>query len=1046
MAAFTITSDTMWDAAALGGRTGNDTYAIQNCRLTIDTDTRWCANSTQTKGNIAGITYVTPWGQNAEVYVDGSKVRIIPFNNSSGNVPALGATISQGAISATMLGVWTAFNVIPTAAGVAMPASGYIKVKNVTGGNFAAGALTGIGASATGADTVGWMEVVGVEASAYNIYFKGKFTVRGEWFEHSTLVTTGTASSTYQLPASQANTHYAGCWVETAPNSGEYDLWISIGTHTAAASVASDDIRGKVCWIDSQGLLRLGSDGTNLNGKLPVAGCKIRVPNINFTSVLSSALTVNTAPHTTLINRPEFTTTSCGILDFDKANISWYMNIAQAHSLTITNCTTHDSFTIIDLGTPYSISNFGVGITGVQVQVAYTTSMIGRGGTMTDCVFVRQQLAANANVMTHSVHYDSTYIRCKFFSIGRAATSGNAISISSTRNITFTDCVFGTGLILCSVWQDLTFNNSIWFDNLGGSTLFTNQLTTAAQFSNGDRLVVDGFSFGGLWLSAPYGSVFTIGADAHNVTIKNVGTQTAPLDCGGPQIDTATWTRSTTTATVTSANHGLSTNMSVYVRYCNDITAIVIGIKTAIIVTDPNTFTFVCLNAGITSGGTLSYYPMLANNYMIMNSGIGVEDITMQRCYFSHCRTGTFLSDNACLRVKWDNVWGEVWHPALQFWSEARPRGCKGGPSLAVQVAAYGTLWGDYWTAELPTTTSCSWTRSGTVCTVTCPNHKLTTGTNIHLLGFSDLTTLPNTGVQWQRVITAINPNTFTIVVVNAGATSGTIDFEVPSGFVWVTCNPPTDATLASGEINIDNIGTAIFDANGALFSNDPGNQVIWEMPDYILGHVSIPIQTPGVGSIGGSVNEWFFHDVTYQIDKNDGTGFSTWKNFKIPRTFTGTIGQFTVTCADTTGMLVGDYIVNQSGLGGETRIASVDSPTQLTLTVANTATLGGGLSWLSSLPGETNLDAQKGWKLKIKLLTIAPGTIKVPQCSFSTVSTDASRAYTYPLTGPVFQYPIITTGSINPERTFIVPEDTRTFVVPEQSRTFNAPSGGRHN
>ena len=193
-------------------------------------------------------------------------------------------------------------------------------------------------------------------------------------------------------------------------------------------------------------------------------------------------------------------------------------------------------------------------------------------------------------------------------------------------------------------------------------------------------------------------------------------------------------------------------------------------------------------------------------------------------------------------------------------------------------------------------------------------------------------------------------------------------------------------------------------------------------------------------------MNEWFFHDVTYQIDKNDGTGFSTWKNFKIPRTFTGTIGQFTVTFADTTGMLVGDYIVNQSGLGGETRIASVDSPTQLTLTVANTATLGGGLSWLSSLPGETNLDAQKGWKLKIKLLTIAPGTIKVPQCSFSTVSTDASRAYTYPLTGPVFQYPIITTGSINPERTFIVPEDTRTFVVPEQSRTFNAPSGGGHN
>ena len=48
-------------------------------------------------------------------------------------------------MSAELLGVWSAINTTPTTAGSAMPASGFIKVRNVTGGSFAAGALSGIG-------------------------------------------------------------------------------------------------------------------------------------------------------------------------------------------------------------------------------------------------------------------------------------------------------------------------------------------------------------------------------------------------------------------------------------------------------------------------------------------------------------------------------------------------------------------------------------------------------------------------------------------------------------------------------------------------------------------------------------------------------------------------------------------------------------------------------------------------------------------------------------------------------------------------------------
>lgn len=76
----------------------------------------------------------------------------IPFDSGTSTVPENGTTISQGGVSSTLLGVYQQrFDPI-VAAGEAMPASGYLQVNNVTGGSFSAGALTGISASATGAE------------------------------------------------------------------------------------------------------------------------------------------------------------------------------------------------------------------------------------------------------------------------------------------------------------------------------------------------------------------------------------------------------------------------------------------------------------------------------------------------------------------------------------------------------------------------------------------------------------------------------------------------------------------------------------------------------------------------------------------------------------------------------------------------------------------------------------------------------------------------------------------------------------------------------
>ncbi len=158
MAAFTVNANANWTDAAFVTRAGNDTYTLgANVTLTIDSDTRYGPNCSATTGNVSTPTFSAAGASG--IYSDGSKVRLIPFNAGSGNVPAVGATISQGAVSAELLGVWAGLSGAPTAAGAAMPASGFIKVRNKAGGDFAAGALTGIGATSKRADIVGWIEV-----------------------------------------------------------------------------------------------------------------------------------------------------------------------------------------------------------------------------------------------------------------------------------------------------------------------------------------------------------------------------------------------------------------------------------------------------------------------------------------------------------------------------------------------------------------------------------------------------------------------------------------------------------------------------------------------------------------------------------------------------------------------------------------------------------------------------------------------------------------------------------------------------------------------
>ena len=222
----TITTAVYLDSAS---RSAGEAMTINSGgSLTIRTDTRVHANAPASMtGSLGAITV-----NEGLLSIDAQNVRWMPFDSGTGNVPAIGTTITQGAVSGYLLGVWATLLTAPTTAGSAMPTSGYIKFREVTGGTFTTGALTGIGASATSADVTGWIEVVHDQSVDITVPRLGRYQTRGNWFYLDN--TNGSRAQVLQTPVNGggANTYVPGVWIETAPSSNIYEQYPALNGAT----------------------------------------------------------------------------------------------------------------------------------------------------------------------------------------------------------------------------------------------------------------------------------------------------------------------------------------------------------------------------------------------------------------------------------------------------------------------------------------------------------------------------------------------------------------------------------------------------------------------------------------------------------------------------------------------------------------------------------------------------------------------------------------------------------------------------------------------
>lgn len=1016
MATFTITSSINIDA--LPAKTGSDTYNINGGYLTVDQDSRYGYNQ-HFSGVLGNITLSPTLGGTIEF--NATMVRIVPFINGTGNVPPYNTIIVSGsAASGTLIGVYPNLGVAPLNVGQPMSGSGYIKIKQWNSQSFGYGSLTGISAWSSGTDAPGWIEVVGLNALTCTVNRLNTFKVRGEWFEISS-GTSGINTTTYQIPSNGNIVHKPGVWVET-DISGTYEFYPCAGTLAAlTASMATDEVRGKVCWISTAGLLRFKHDGTNsTGGYLPPAGRRVRIPNVFF-STCAGGWAINQQPNAVLATRYDFTTTGGGVIDIDKASMNWYPIFQQPFSVTLTNTGIMTQLLVSEIASPLVWSNVGVGQEAANSQIGLSMATCFAGGTITDSTFTCASQGSGIYGASLTDLSGFTFTRVKMRSMIKASNAAaGSYTLTRVANSSWVDCTFGAGRALITTCNDLNFSGTIYFDNPNGSTLSAIPMYVWDIASNCARLTFNGLSFGGLNLAHPYSGILNVGAaGCTDIKLRNLGTPSASLDMGAARVDDAPWTRVTTTATVTSSNHGLKANDIIYAVVTSDPGTISVAAKTVVSALDANRFTFACTAASSLTG-SICYYPTMAANLFVLAAGAAANDVEVKRCYTPHLRTNLYTADNSTKNVLIENVVGDYINAPVVTQLNGYHKGVFATLPMTAGTSVYGSHWFDIFTGDIPVSqSSVSWSRLGAVAYITSSAHALRTNVQINVITSSQTGTL----TLGRKTITAISSSVFTFACVAGGPTVGTLSFNDCSGRIGLLMNEATSETSSSYTLDA---GTPQFTSAGGLYMPTIGQQITFETPNYIIGHTSFPV-TESVMAGAAQTN----FTLTYALDKNDGAGYGSFRNLSFITTGAGgSSGSQNVTMADTTGVEVGDYIFG-TNIAPNSFVTSIVNGTTVSTSLANTG-VPSGLLRFCHLPGETDINSYLGFKMKIRILTRATNTTAITSLYVLTRSTPSSRAYQYPLD----LVPLTITNLRNPSEVRVFPAGETTSIAGQEDVT----------
>lgn len=523
-----ITTDTWLDDGT--PRTAAETWSVSNGSLKIRTDTRWHI------GAPAGMTGV--FGQitanGGGFVVDGRNVRWLPFNSGSGTVPAIGTTITQGGTSGYLLGVWQDYVSAPTAVGASMPTTGWIKFREVTGA-FEAGALTGIGASATAADEPGWIEVVMQQGTFVSVNIVGEgFKSNGEWFSLGT--TSGVRGQLIQVPTNGggSGTYTSAVQIETAPGSNEYEWWLGIPTGSFVNTICASDARAKFFESVPGGAIRIGADSSgNSVAHLPAAGCKVRIPNVFYRQCGTSNRNTNLAPSTSLTARAFVSATSGTNIWVDKMHSDWaWSRSTNDASFYMTNSALDSALQISHCLGDITLDGIGIGAAIANSNTAFVISNSTASST-TSIANVKGVRTVVGTVVSFSGAQNVSSNKIEAILLGTSIAQ-NLFSVSNSKNCVFANVKTKNGGIQVTSSSDIYINGHDYIERIAGDTT-TGGTISCCSVSGSSNVTHTGLTFGEYGTIAnthPYQTLYATSLNNGGVKFRNAGTFANRLNVG----------------------------------------------------------------------------------------------------------------------------------------------------------------------------------------------------------------------------------------------------------------------------------------------------------------------------------------------------------------------------------------------------------------------------------------------------------------------------------------------------------------------------------
>lgn len=533
MATYTITATQY--ITELTAKTGADVYNINGGTLIQDCDTRYAPNSTALTGPFLTLTVSATLGGSHRVTTEFTK--LVPFNLGSGTVPAYGSLISQGSASGVLLCVMaTRTGGAVSLGGAAMPATGYLKLR-VNSPGFTVGLLSGITATATGAEEQGWIEVVGQEAGALNYARLGTMEFRGDWFQVG--LTTGVIAQTIQLPhyTASVGTWYPGVEVETAPGSGVYQFWPNAGTRMTSVN-CSTDTRSMFVHIGTTGICKFGqgSDATTC-GYLPPSGCKVRIPSINLQNCLAASRNQNVEPNRTMGTRMETAFSNAGPMNVQRVTGAWYWNVVQPYSMYVRDLHTCDSVLFGECATAADIDNLHVGLSTSATEFASNAIIFQQfynGGTIGTMSWLRSsQTATSAYPATLTNLYGGWTIgKLRGGSLGAPTAVAGSLYWNTCGPATIGELWTFAKRLLIQGSENLVVGRHVYADKCVGATDTTAQsraIETVSLCKGIDITSIENWP--GTTNTHPYLALLYCSTTA-KTTLRNCGTAAAPYNAG----------------------------------------------------------------------------------------------------------------------------------------------------------------------------------------------------------------------------------------------------------------------------------------------------------------------------------------------------------------------------------------------------------------------------------------------------------------------------------------------------------------------------------